>query len=134
MALQYSTTHRTNEATDVVTQAGATSYILIYTGTPPASCATAASGTLLASLACSATFGTVTTGVLTANAITSTTGAAAGVAGYFRLCTTSAGTTTVLQGTVTATGGGGDLELNNTSISAGQTVSISSFVYTSPGA
>ena len=34
--LQYSTTHRTNCMTDIVTQAGSTSFILLYTGTAPA--------------------------------------------------------------------------------------------------
>jgi hypothetical protein len=33
---------------------------------------------------------------------------------------------------VTATGGGGDLELDNTSIAAGQVVTISSYTYTEP--
>ncbi len=101
--LQYSTTHRTNAMTDIVTQAGSTPFILLYTGTPPANAATAATGTLLASLPCSATFGTVTNGVLTANAITSASAAASGTAGYYRLCTSSAGTTVVAQGNVYTT-------------------------------
>ncbi len=96
--IQYSSTHRTNNMTDVVTLLGATAYLLIYTGAPPASCGTAASGTLLASLPCSATFGSVSTGVLTANAITNAAAAANGTAGYWRLCTSSAGTTCVAQG------------------------------------
>lgn len=132
MALQYSTTHRTNAMQDIVTQAGATSHILIYTGTPPANCATAATGTLLATLPCSATFGTVTNGVLTAGAITSATAAGTGTAGYWRLCTSSAGTTVVSQGLCGTSGS--DLNLNSTSISSGQTVAISSFVITAFGA
>lgn len=100
MGIQYSTTHRTNNMTDIVTDLGATSFLLIYTGAVPATCATAASGTLLASLACSATFGTVSSGVLTANAITSAAAGNTGTAGYWRLCTSSAGTTVVAQGTI----------------------------------
>jgi hypothetical protein len=38
----------------------------------------------------------------------------------------------VLTGDVTATSGGGDLELSSTTINAGDTVSISSFTYTAP--
>lgn len=132
MALQYSTTHRTDAMTDIVTLAGGTSYILIYTGSPPANCATAASGTLLASLPCSATFGTVSSGVLTANAITSATAGNTGTAGYFRLCTSSAGTTVVLQGLISTSGS--DLNMNSTAISSGQTVAISSFTITAFGA
>ena len=131
MALQYSTTHRTNAMSDISTDLGGTSFLLIYTGSPPANCATAATGTLLASLACSATFGTATTGVLTANSITSATAAATGTAGYFRLCTSSAGTTCVVQGLVGTSGS--DLNLNSTSISSGQTVSITSFTITAFG-
>ena len=36
----------------------------------------------------------------------------------------------VLQGTVTATGGGGDMTLDNTSIASAQTVTVSSFTLT----
>jgi hypothetical protein len=96
--LQYSATHRNNNMADISTDLGATSYLLVYTGAVPATCATAASGTLLASLPCSATFGTASAGVLTANAITTAAAAAGGTAGYWRLCTTSGGTTVVVQG------------------------------------
>ncbi len=98
MAIQYSTTHRTNNMTDIVTDLSSTSYLLIYTGSPPANCAASATGTLLASLPCSSTFGTVSSGVLTANAITSEAASNTGTAGYWRLCTSSAGTTCVAQG------------------------------------
>jgi hypothetical protein len=96
--IQYQTLHRTNNMTDVVTQLSTTAFLLIYTGAPPANCATGASGTLLASLPCSSTFGTVSAGVLTANAITSAAAVASGTAGYWRLCTSSAGTTVIAQG------------------------------------
>ena len=131
MALQYTTTHRTNAMNDLVTAAGATSYLLLYTGTA-ANVAAAASGTLVASLPCSATFGTVSSGVLTANAITNATAAASGTAIQWRLCTSSAGTTCVAQGTVGTSGA--DLNLNSNVISSGQTVSVSSFVITAFGA
>ena len=53
----------------------------------------------------------------------------AGTAGHFRIYA-SDGTTQHIQGTVTATGGGGDMTLDNTSITAGQTVTISTFTLT----
>lgn len=53
----------------------------------------------------------------------------AGTAGHFRVYA-SDGTTQHIQGTVTATGGGGDMTLDNTSITAGQTVTISTFTLT----
>lgn len=133
MAIQYSTTHRTNNMTDLVTAAGATAYLLIYTGTVPATCATAASGTLLVSLPCSATLGTVTSGVLTMNAITSTATASAGTAGYWRLCTSSAGTTVVAQGSVAVSGS--DLNFAGGIIwTLGETIGVTSFTITATGA
>jgi hypothetical protein len=131
MALQYSTTHRTNAMTDLVTALGGTSYLLIYGGSAPANCAAAASGTLLASLPCSATFGTVTSGVLTAGAITSATGSA-GTATHWRLATTSGGTTVIAQGACGTSGS--DLNLNTTTITAGISVAVTSFVLTAFGA
>jgi hypothetical protein len=132
MALQYSTTHRTNAMTDISTQAGGTAYLLIYSGSAPSNCAASATGTLLASLPCSATFGSAASGVLTANSITSANAGATGTAGYWRLCTTSAGTTCVAQGTVGTSGA--DLNLTSTSITSGQSVSVSSFAITAFGA
>ena len=132
MALQYSTTHRTNAMSDISTQVGGTGFLLIYSGAPPANCGTAASGTLLASLPCSATFGTAASGVLTANAITSASAVANGTAGYWRLCTSSAGTTVVAQGTVGTSGA--DLNLNSVAISSGINVSVTSFAITAFGA
>lgn len=125
MALQYSTTHRTNNMSDLVTQVGASGVLKIFTGSPPSTCATADTGTLLSTHTCSATFGTVSSGVLTMNAIGSATAAATGTAGYFRIYPSSPTTTNaVIQGTVTVTAGGGDLTLNSTAISSGQTVQI----------
>lgn len=96
--LQYDTTHRSNAMTDLITRAGATAYLLLYTAAA-ANCAAAAAGTLVASLPCSATFGVNASGVLTANAITSAT-ATAGTALQWRLCTSAAGTTCIAQGNV----------------------------------
>lgn len=101
MAIQYSATHRNNALADITTQLSTTPYLLIYTGPPPVNCAASATGTLLASLPCSNPFATAPSGgVLTASAITSENAATTGTAGYWRLCTSSAGTTCVAQGTV----------------------------------
>jgi hypothetical protein len=133
MAVQYSTTHRTNNMTDIVTDLGATGYLLIYTGSAPANCGTAASGTLLASLPLSATPGTVSAGVLTMNAITSAAAAATGTAGYWRLCTSSAGTTVVAQGAVGVSGS--DLNFaGGVSFTSGETIGVTGFTITATGA
>lgn len=132
-AIQYSTTHRTNNVTDIVTLAGTTGYLLIYTGSPPANCGTAASGTLLVSMPMSNPIGTVTTGVLTMSTITSTATGNAGTAGYWRIATSSAGTTVVAQGLVGVSGS--DLNFAGGIVwTSGETISITSFTITANGA
>lgn len=115
-----------NAAVDAITARVGTSGLLrIYTGSQPATADTAASGTLLAEVTLPATaFGAASNGTATLNDPGSVNGVAAGTAGWFRIVN-AAGTTTVLDGSVTATGGGGDLTLSNTSIAVGQTVDIS---------
>ena len=92
----------------------------------------AATGTLLATLPLSATaFGTWSAGSATANAITQDASADnTGTAGYFRAL--SSVSAAVIDGTVSATGGGGELILNSVSIVAAATVDISSWVINHP--
>jgi hypothetical protein len=54
---------------------------------------------------------------------------ATGTAAHFRLYA-SDGTTCHAQGTVTATGGGGDLQVDNTSFAISQAFSVTSFSLT----
>lgn len=132
MALKYSTTARTNRATQLNTDIGTSAILCIYSGTRPANVGTAITGTLLASLTCNASaFGTVSNGVLTANAITSAAASAGGTASHFRLFR-SDGTTAVIDGDVGTSGS--DLNLDNTSINSGQTVQVNSFAITTAGA
>lgn len=69
-------------------------------------------------------------GVATANAITSDTNAVGGTIAKAEL-QTAASVAKVLC-SVTATGGGGDIQLSSVVVSAGQTVSLSSLTYTAP--
>lgn len=126
--------------TNVVAQALATAYLAqqdagtaavieIYSGTVPVDADASVTGTLLASLTCSATSGTVAAsgnnGRLTFAAITSDSSADnTGTATHFRIKTQTGGTV-VFQGTV-GTITGFDLILNTTSITAGSIVSITS--------
>ena len=108
-----------------------TGSIQIRTGTSPG-VDSAATGTLLGTLPLSATaFGTWAAGSATANAITQDASAdATGTAGYFRALDSGSGA--VIDGTVTATGGGGDLELNSVSIVTAATIDITSWVINHP--
>lgn len=56
---------------------------------------------------------------------------AAGTAGHFRI---KAGATCHIQGNITATGGGGDMTLDNTLIAVGQQVTVTAFTLTAGGA
>jgi hypothetical protein len=137
MAIQFSTTVRNARLDTIETTISTAPKLRIYSGTAPANAAASATGTLLveidlpsdwlaaASSGSKAKSGTWTTGV----------GGAAngGTAGYFRVLDT-AGTTTHIQGTITATGGGGDMTLDSTSITAGQAVTINTFTLTDANA
>ena len=54
---------------------------------------------------------------------------AAGTAAHFRIYASN-GTTAHVQGTVTNTGGGGDMTVSNTSFAAGQPFSMTTFTLT----
>ena len=75
-------------------------------------------------------FGAAATGVATAATISDDTNATGGTAANFIF--QDRDNAEVLQGSVSATGGGGDLELSSVSIGAGDTVSVSSFTVTMP--
>lgn len=131
MTLRYSTALRNRQNDAIETELGASPILRIYSGAQPASVATAASGTLLAELTFGADpFGASSSAVVTANAITQDSSAnATGTAGWFRIFK-SDGTTAVIDGACTATGGGGEMELTTTSIVSGQPVSVTSFAIT----
>ncbi len=85
----------------------------------------------VATLPFSATaFGAAAAGVATANAITDDSSATGGVAAKCIL--TDRDNTTIINGSVGATGSGEDIELSSTTIGATDTVSMSSLTYTAP--
>lgn len=105
----------------LATAIGSGADIQIRTGSKPATPETTATGTLLATVDVSGAF-TSTGGVLTSADPASVTIAATGTAGYFRLLTSTG--TAILDGTVTATGGGGDMELATVALSSGATLDL----------
>lgn len=118
-----------NAATDAVVDlidvgAGANGTLeIIYSSGP----------TTAATLNFSATaFGASASGTATAAAISSDTNAngAAGAVDQFKI--KDADGTLLITGTVTATSGGGDIEVDSTTINSGDTVTISSFSITTP--
>lgn len=130
MALQFSTTLRNNRLDQIESTLGATAKLYLYTGSPPANCATADSGSLLATMTLPTDYmAAASSGSKALLGTWTTTGSASGTVGYFRI-KDNAGTTTHLQGTVTVTGGGGDMTLDNTSVASGQTINITTFTIT----
>lgn len=127
MAPQYSTTVRNARLDAVESTIGTDPLLRIYSGSKPSAPSDAATGTLLLEITLPSDWMAAASGGSKAKSGTwSGTGAAAGTAGYYRIYE-STGTTCHEQGTVTATGGGGDMTLDNTSIASGQTVTISTF-------
>lgn len=132
MALQFSTTLRNGRADQLTSVIGGTAKLRFYTGSAPADCATAATGTLLAELTCNATFAAAASGgVLTLNAVTAANASATGTAGYFRIYN-SAGSTCHMQGTVGTSGT--DAIVDSTSFTSGVQVSVTSWTFTEQGA
>lgn len=105
--------------------------IQVRTGSQPATPNTAASGTLLLTFTLAdPAFGAASNGTVTAAAIAAATGAADGTAGWFRALDSTGAA--VLDGSVTATGGGGDMTLNTVTVSVGLTVTISGWTISMP--
>ena len=106
--------------------AGGAATVEVYTGTKPTKPDTAiTTQTLLGTCTCSATAGTYANRRFTFNAITQDSAAdASGTATWARFLD-GAGTG-VLDVDVTTTGGGGFMQMNNTAITAGGPISITS--------
>ena len=135
MAFQFSTTAR-NAALDAIETAIGTSAVLkIRSGSVPADCGTADAGTVLATLNLPSDWLAAASGGSKSKSGTweDASADATGTAAHFRIYA-SDGTTVHMQGTITATGGGGDMTLDNTSIASGQQVTITSFTLTAGGA
>lgn len=135
MALQFSTTVRNAWLDNFESTVGTTAVLKIFTGSPPANCAAANSGTELASMTLPSDWMAAASSGSKAKSGTweEDSALATNTAGHFRLYA-SDGTTCHMQGTVTATGGGGDMTLDSTSITSGQTITITGFTLTAPGA
>jgi hypothetical protein len=135
MAIQFSDAVRNARGDAIEATIGTSAVLKIRTGAQPASVATADSGTVLATLNLpSDWFGAFASGVGVKSGTWQETSAdATGTAAHFRLYA-SDGTTAHMQGSVTITGGGGDLTLDNTSIATGQVVTVTSWQITEFGA
>lgn len=129
MAISLAEAVRNARLNAITTYVGASAILRIYSGTRPANGGTPT--TMLAQLTCNATFApSASSGVLTLNAISPATSAAAtGTATWFRIVR-SDGTTHVMDGSVsTIAAGTGDMRLDDVSVVLGGTVAISSATF-----
>lgn len=135
MTLQYSVAVRNARLDAVETAIGVSAILKIRTGAPPANCATADSGSVLATVNLPSDWMAAASGGTKSKSGTweDTSADAAGTAAHFRIYA-SDGTTCHVQGTVTATGGGGDMTVDNTNFAAGQQFTITSFTLTAGNA
>ena len=138
MSFQFSPNAR-NAALDAIEAAiGTAPKLQLRSGALPANTGAADAGNLLVEIALPSDWlETAATGVKTIKGTWTGTGAAAAAggtnAGHFRIKNT-AGTTTHVQGTITITGAGGDMELDNPNIAQNQSVTVTTFTLTAGGA
>lgn len=131
MAVQLSVTVRNARLDSVETTISTAPIMTIRTGAQPATCATANSGTVLATLTLPSDWlAAASSGAKALSGTWQDTSADnAGTAAHFRIHDSTA-TTCHIQGTVTATGGGGDMTVDNVVFAAAQAFTVTSFTLT----
>lgn len=134
MALQFSTAYRNALLDQFESTVGVSAKIKIFTGAAPANCAASDAGSLLVEFDLASDWmDDAAAGAKALSSVpVSATAAAGGTAAHFRIL--SSGGACHAQGSITATGGAGDMTLDNTSIASGQTVAITGLTLTAPGA
>ncbi len=129
MTVQLSVAARNARLNSIPTTVGPSAILQIRTGVPPADCASASTGTVLATLPLPATYFAAAAGGAMAKTGTweDVSADASGTAGHFRIFDSGV-TTCHMQGTCGV--GTGDLQLDSTIVVAGQDVVITAFTLT----
>ena len=130
-AVQFSVAVRNARLDAIETAIGTAAVLKGWTGSAPANCAAADTGTLVFNMTLPSDWmNAASGGTKTLLGVWQDTSAdSTNTPGYFRIYS-SDGTTCGKQGTVTATGGGGDLTLDDVTIDAGQQVTITTYTLT----
>ena len=131
MALQLAVSTRNSRLDAIETEIGASAIMKLRTGAAPANCAAADTGTVVATINLPADWMAAAASGSKAKSGTwqDTSADNAGIVAHFRVYD-SGGSTCHMQGTVTITGGGGDLTLDNNVVTAGQAITITGFTLT----
>jgi hypothetical protein len=132
MAVQYSVAVKNARLDAIEAAIGAGAILKFRSGAKPTNITDASAGTVIATLNLPADYMANASGGTKSKSGTwqDLSADAAGTIGHFEI-TASDGTTVHMRGTVTATGGGGDMTVDNTVVAAGQEVSVTSFGITS---
>jgi hypothetical protein len=135
MVVQLSVAVRNARLDAIETAIGTLAVLKIRTGAQPATVATADSGTVLATLNLPSDYLAAASGGTKAKSGTweDLSADAAGTAAHFRIYA-SDGTTAHFQGSVTATGGGGDMTVDNVVFAAAQAFTVTAFTLTDANA
>ena len=135
MSVQFSTAVRNAQLDAIATTVGASARLRFYSGSQPVNTAAAESGTLLVEWPLAASWASAASGgsKSLANLPLSVAASAAGTIGHYRIYD-STGTTCHEQGSVTITGGGGDIIIDNPNVVSGQNVNIVSKTQTAGNA
>lgn len=114
------------------TTIGASAILKLRSGAAPATVATASTGTVIATMNLPADWMAAASGGSKAlsGSWTDPSADATGTVGHFEICTS--GGTVHMRGSVTATGGGGDIMLDNVSVNATQSITITAFTLSKP--
>ena len=128
MTLQFSETVRNDRLDAIETTIGASPILEIRSGAVPANCAAVDNGTVLATLNLPSDFMAAAAAGSKAKSGTweDASADATGTAAHFRI-KDNGGSTCHLQGTVTATSGGGDMEVDNVSFAITQSFTVTAF-------
>lgn len=135
MAIQLSTSVRSARLDAIETEIKSSAILVLFTGAIESSCGATDSGTELAALQLPGDYmGTslsaAGTGSKTLLGTWTGTGSAAGTIGHFRMKNSAKAAGCHIQGTVTSTGGSGDLKFDAIDVVSGQTINITTFTLT----
>lgn len=135
MTVQYSVSLRTARLDLVESHIGSAAIMELRTGAQPANCAAAPSGTLLAQASLPSDWmAAASAGTKAKTGTWSLTGLNAGDIGHFRIYESGSPSVCHMQGSVTATGGGGDMTVDNVTVAAGQAITVNTFTLTAGNA
>lgn len=133
MALQFSVGLRNKRGNAIETEIGTAPQLQVRSGSKPANCAAADSGTLLCSMTLpSDWYNAFASGASTKLGTWSGLGVAAGTAGHFRIRKPGSPNSVEIQGNITPASSSptAEMEIDNASIAIGQTVTVTLFSIT----